>query len=394
MPQVIPGKKGTDYRFVRYGDRIYVVYRVKLPNGKYVNTSWRVSKDDYKALGVDPSRVNRIGKADFQNLNVFGDASEIARGNTDVHPFEQYIHDLRERYGNVSWFDNKEFMSTMLMGWAENLSAAELEQQLKQTQWYQNRTDRARQWELEMSKEERQRETKLWTTRLMDTLDSVYGANVSWRESGIKEKELQEAARRIASGKWGDPSEGLEIWLRRQKQKAEKIEGTQAWIDRQQELEQQRAFANRPEDVQEKLRQEAFAWLGPRGVPDNQTLKGWASDIVSAKASEADWEKFMRQQAQSLYPWLGTNEKWQDRASTYKRILEEEWGQPVKWDNGLLYKIGETGANGEFTGKALSYDDFSRLARSRPEFWGGSTAKQEGFELFNYLNETFQGVGS
>lgn len=387
---VLPGKEGTDYHFVRYGDKVYVVYRVKLPNGKFVNTTWRVEPEDLKA--IDPRSIKKIGQAQFKSLNVFGSSSEIARTGTDEHPFQQYLKDLRERYGNVSWFSNREFMSVMLMGWAENWTAAELEQRIKRTDWYQSRTDAARQWELELTKREREKQKELWGVRVSDALDDLYGPNVDWRTS-IKPSELKKFAERIASGKLGDPTEGLEIWLQNQRKKAEKIEGTQAWIERQQTLEEQRGFMNRPEDMREKLRAEAMEWLGPRGMPDNATLRKWSEELVSEVKSDGDWQKFLRTQAQALYPWLGKDERWQDRAGSYKRIAEEAWGQPVSWDNKYLYELGERNANGALTGKTLGYDDFEKLVRSDKKFWEGPTARQEGFELFNFLNSTFKGVG-
>lgn len=391
-PSVIPGKQGVDYHFVSYGGQIYVVYRVKLPNGKFVNTSWKVEKDDYDALGIKTSSVRKIGRSQFKSLNIFGSSNEIARTGSEEHPFQQYLKDLRERYGNVSWFSNREFMSVMLMGWAENWSAAELEQRVKRTDWYQSRTDAQRNWELELTKKEREKQKELWRVRVTDALDDLYGPGYDWRKN-LKPSDLKAFTERIASGKLGDPTEGLEIWLANQRRKAEKIEGTQAWIERQRTLEEQRAFMNRPEDVREQIRQEAMEWLGPRGLPDNQTLKKWSEELVSEVKSEGDWQKFLRNQAQSLYPWLGTDERWQDRAGSYKRIMEEAWGSPVKWDNKYLYELGERNANGALTGKALGYDDFEKLVRSDKNFWTGPTARDEGFELFNFLNATFKGVG-
>lgn len=392
-PSVIPGKEGTDYHFVQYGSAVYVVYRVKLPNGKFVNTTWRVEKDDYEALGIKPGGVKRIGKSQFQSLNVFGSSNEIARTGSEEHPFQQYLKDLRERYGNVSWFSNREFMSVMLMGWAENWSAAELEQRIKRTDWYQSRTDATRQWELELTKKEREKQKEVWRTRIADELDNLYGPAVDWRGT-IKPSEIKAWAERIASGKLGNPSEGAEIWLANMRKKAEKVEGSQAWIERQKLIEEQKGFMNRPEDVREKIRAEALEWLGPRGLPDNATLRKWSEDLVSENKSDGDWQKFLRNQAKSLYPWLGTDERWQDRAGSYKRIAEDAWGQPVSWDNKYLYELGERNAQGALTGKTLGYDDFEKLVRSDKRFWGGPTARQEGFELFNFLNSTFKGVGA
>lgn len=392
MPNVIPGKKGTDYQFVRYGDKVYVVYRVTLPGGKSINVSWRVSADDYKAFGIKPDGVKKITKAAFGNLNVFGDASEIAAGNKDEHPFQTYVKELRERYGGVSWLGNQEFMETMLMGYAEGWTASELEQSLKTTAWYQKRTDAQRAWELDYTKAERSSSMDVWRNRLNEALGDLLGEGMDVKEMGVTGPQLKRWAEQIASGKWGDPNDGFEVWLSRMRNRAEKVEGSAAWIERESALEQQRAFMNRPEDVKEQIRQEASEWLGPRGVPDDETLQKWSERLVSEKASDADWQQFLRNQAQTLYPWLGPDERWQDRAAIYKRIVEDNWGQPIDWDNRLLYRLGEKDASGGFTGQALGYDEFERVVRSKDEFWQGPVAKQEGFELYNYLNETFNGV--
>lgn len=391
-PNLLPGKRGTDYRLVRYGDRVYAVYRVKLGDGRWVNTTWRVDPGDYKALGIKPEGITKIGKSAYRSLNIFGSVSEIARTGAEQHPFQAYVKDLKERYGNVSWIDDKQFMSVMLMGWAENWTAAELEQRLKRTHWYQSRTDAQRQWELETGKADRQTTLASTRERIQDALKEIYGPAYDWTQDYDPEA-LDKAALRIASGKLGDPSEGFEIWISNAQDRAAKIEGTNAWIELQQQLEQQRAFMNRPEDVQEQLRQEAFEWLGPRGVPDDAVLKSWAGSLVAETRSDADWQKYLRNQATSLYPYLGPEERWQDRAGTYKRIIEENWGTTVGWDNPLLFHIGEQNpTSGEYTGAARSYDDFERMVRSRDEFWQGSVARDEGAQLFAQLNDTFRGV--
>lgn len=389
---VLPGKEGTDYHFVNYGGQVYVVYRVKLADGKWVNTTWRVDKEDYKALGVNPSKVRKIARPAFRALNVFGSSSEIAKSGSDEHPFQTYMKHLREVNGQVSWLGDKQFMSVMLMGWAENWSAEELRQRLTRTSWYKSRTDYQRQWELETAPGQRDAEKNVWETRMMGALEDLYGPNTSLKEAGFNKDTFANNVDKLASGKWGAPADGFEVWLQGERERAEKIEGTTAWMEKQQALEEQRAFMNRPEDVAEQLRQQATEWLGPRGVPDQQTLSNWASRLVSEKASDADWETYLRTQAKNLYPYLGTEERWQDRASAYKNIAEQELGRTLTWDDDLLYSIGEKGTDGAPTGAAMNYDAYTRLVRSQDEWWKTSNAASEGFDLFNALNNTFQGV--
>jgi len=389
MPQLtasLPGIRGKDYRFVVYGGRVYVVYTVKLPNGRRVLMSWRVDKGDYKAFGIEPGKLQKISKNQFQNLNFFGDVSEITGGEPGEHPFQKYLRKLRELHGNVSWLSDREFMSVMLMGFVEQWSDAELRQRLSRTRWYQSRTNAQRTWELELSKAEKRNAINTWSERMVDALEELYGPAFSLQEAGIDSTDLKKSAEAIASGKWGDPTEGFEIWLGQERDKAEKVEGSAAWISLQTELEEQRAFMNRPEDMFEQLRQDAMMWLGPAAVPSTEILQSWSERLVSGVASEADWQQWIQQQAQSLYPFLGPNETWQDRASAYKRIVEETWGMPITWDDPILGRIGEGG-------EALSYDEFTKLARQDDRFWQGPVAREEGFDLFNYLNQVFQGVG-
>jgi hypothetical protein len=388
-----PGKRGSDYQLVRYGDRFYVVYRVKLPNGKSINVSWKVERNDFKGFGVQENAFNRVGKQAFNNLNVFGSATEIVkRGSSDEHPFQTYINHLREVNHGVSWLQSPEMMEIMLMGWAENWTAAELQQRLSRTKWYQNRTEYQRTWELDKSKGQRQAETQNTEQRVLNALQELYGPSINLKEAGITNAEIKKWSQRIASGDLGDPADGFEIWLAGRRRVAEKVEGSTAWIERQQELEAQRAFMNRPEDVREQIRQEAFEWLGPNGVPDQATLIRWSEDLVSERKTDADWQTFLRKQATNLYPYLGPEERWQDRASTYKRVAEEQLGAPIDWDDAVLNQLGAQDQQGAFTGDALSIDDFTKQIRSQDRWWDTSLANEEGFKLANYLNETFSGV--
>lgn len=391
----LPGKKGTDYHFVRGPNGgIYVVYRVKLPNGSYVNTTWKVEAKQFKALNIDPSKVRRVSRQAIKNLNIFGSASEIVRrGADDKHPFQQYVDKLQELHGGVSWLKDKGFMSVMLMGWAENWTSAELQQRLSRTKWYQGRTDAQRDWEINKSKEQRQAEIGSFSSRVTTALQDLYGPTISLGEAGIDKDQIEKWAKRIASGDFGEPGEGFQLWFERQRAKAAKVEGSSAWIERQQELEEQRAFMNRPEDVKEQIRQEAFEWLGPRGVPDDATLTRWSEQLVSETRSDADWQNFIRNQAKNLYPWLGTDESWQDRASSYKSIAEEQYGSPIEWDDDLLVNLGERDASGGFTGNALSFDAYTKQLRSSDRWWGTKMASEETSQLGNYLNNIFRGVG-
>lgn len=389
----IPGSWGVDYEVVEYNGRHYIVYKSKLPGGKTLLDGWRISDSDFKKLRVGGARVKSITRSQFKGVEVFGDFGEIvSRGGTATEkPLKTWLRSLRETYGShVSWINDREYMETFFSGYMEGKDPGVIQQELKQTKWYQSRTAAQRSWELDMNRADRNAAVQNTTSQVQSALEDLYGTTLG--DAKITQKDIKKIAFDIASGKYGDPSSGFQEWLDTQTNKAEKIEGSNAWIDKQKTLEEQRQFMNRPEDMFEQIRDDALKWLGPGAIPDRSTLRDWSERLVSGRASQADWQQFMQKQAKNLYPWLGPDEMWQDRASIYKNIVEDELGIAVGYDHPLLKKIGETDDAGKSTGNALNFQDFTSVVRQSPQWERGSKAYEMGFDLFNKLNEIFSGV--
>jgi hypothetical protein len=389
--QDLPGVEGSDYSFVRFGGRTYVVYFVDLPNGKRIKMSWKVDEKDFERFGVTDAKVRNVSQAEFSALEYFGNAGEITLTGEQVHPFQTYIKKIREQQGNVSWLSDREFMSQYLMGYAEGIQGDALLPYLKQTDWYQSRTDRMRSWELDINKADRHAQIQATRTQMMSVLQSFYGPTIDLVGLGFTDKKLKAMAEKIAGGFWGDPSDGMAIWAEQQRQKALLQEGSPAWIDQEQQLEAQRGFMNKPEEIRGQLRDQARQWLGPSGQLDNDTLTKWANNLASGIASEEDWTNFLSNQARSLYPWLSTGESWQDRASAYRNIAENLLGQPVGWDSTLLRSLGGLDANGKPNGAALSFDEFEKQIRSSDAFYKGPVGRQEGWDVYAQLANSFTG---
>jgi len=387
----LPGSYGTDYEFVSYGGKVYVVYRVGLGGGKTLQMSWVIPKEDLEHYGASGRRVKRISRDQFQGLQFFGEASQITQtGGADEHPFQKYLKELSETYPEASWLNNSEFVGTLLEGWVEQWDGNTLQQRLENTKWYQSRTDRERDWE-QMADAQKQAEIKSMQVRMMESAKELLGAGFNLRDLGISPKEFEEDVLKVVSGAWGDPEYGFLVWSTKLQRKSSRVEGTPAWIEKQQGKEEQRAFLNRPEELAFQLQQQAFEWLGP-GALDKDTVKKWAEKLVSKTKTQADWEQFLRRQAQALYPWLGPEESWQERASSYKAIAEDLLGQPVGWDDKLLKSLGAADAKGVPNGAALGYDDFERAVRSTNRFWKGPVARDEGYAMIAKIDEMFRGV--
>jgi hypothetical protein len=387
----LPGQLGRDYTFVSFGGHVYVLYTVRIKGGQSIKVSWKITPDQYQQYNVNPQKVKSIGAGAFQQVQYLGLASDVILNGKD-HPFTQYLQHLSEVNGNVSWLKDPGFMGTMLQGFAEGWTQTELQKALTQTSWYSSKTQTQRDWLLNMKKADRGAAISAVTSQMQEILRNLYGPDYL-KQGAFTPKDLAAAAKKVASGFYGTPDQGIQIWTQTARNAAEKIEGTPAWIQSEQSLEQQRAFMNRPEDVQKQLHDQALEWLGPNGMPDQETFHTWAANLVTGKSSQSDWEKFLQSSATGLYPWLGAGETWQSRASSYKNIAEKQFGAPINFDDQLLSGLGGVDANGKPTGAPMTYDDFTRMVRQDGRFWSGPVARDEGFGLLNYLSNTFQGVG-
>lgn len=390
---LLPGVQGRDYHFVKVGGQIYVVYGLPIAGTGAMRISFKIDAKDYDAYGIKPADIGPLSPKAFQNVQHLGNASDIVINGTD-HPFTQYLRHLQDINGHVSWLHNREFMGVMLQGFADGWSQTEVQQKLTTTKWYQSRTQTQRNWDLNMSKGDQKAATSGVISQMREQLRALYGPNYNLADAGVTQKQLQKMADNIASGQWGTVDEGFQLWTQKARNKAEKVEGTPAWIAQEQQLEDQKNFLNRPEDMLQKLKDQSYQALGPQGQPDVGTLKNWAKRLVTGDSSEADWTQYVQKQAKALYPWLDPGQTWQDSATSYKNILEQQLGVEAKWEDPLLAKLGATDANGVPTGAAMSFGDFTKAVRGDSRFWQSPTAANDTYSLFNRINQTFNGAGA
>lgn len=379
----LPGVKGKDYSFVKSGGKIYVVYTVRFAAGtqgaREVKLGWGVSPEMQKRLGISAKDTRNLTAAQKKQLNFFGDARDITLNTKNIHPFNDFLGNLRDAHPGASWLGDKEYMQVLIMGYAEGWSQTMIQERLAATDWAQNRTVAEQAWE-KMGKAEKSSVVDNLVPRMQDILTQIYGS-----AAGKMPGNVAEAAKAIASGAWGSPDDALIAWELSMRRKAENIVGTNAWVEKEQSAQAAREFMNGPEDMYEALRSKALTWLGPTGMMDSGTLMRWAEDVFSERKSDADFDQYLRNQAHNLYPYLGANEPWMDRAASYKKIAEDAWGAPIDWSDNILKKLGQGG-------QPLSYDDFSQKVRSTDEFWAGPVAREEGFNLIAQLNQTFKGI--
>jgi hypothetical protein len=395
----LPGIKGRDFEVVRYNGKVYVKYRVAHAG----NFTMRVPEDKFKAYGIKEDEGRQLTKAQFQKLNHFGNAADILVHGEERHPFRQWVDQVEALYGGTGMLKNKEVMRVFLEGYAKGWAPDVIQGKLRQTSWYNETTEYSRRWGF-LSDAEKTGEINTIGNNIKDSLKQMYGENWLEHFPEFDKKWLNKKAKQIATGllgATGSPTSAMELFIRNQTSRAEKIEGTPAWIAKQQRLAEQGEFLGRPEDVREALRQQAIRELGYAGKDariDGETLTQWAERIAYNQVNEegnpytqADFDQYLRRQKKALFPYLDPDEAWQDAASPYKARAEQILGTSLSWDDGLLSDLAAKDETGNLTGSRLSDWDFERMARKDTRFWDSQTAAQEGYGLLSRLQEVFGG---
>lgn len=388
------------YRLVKFGGRAYVVYDVKLAGGGRISLGWSLSKKEAQELGINWDNIKGITREQFKKLSLgWGSASElVTKGLKGEHPLQTYLRTkIYQVYGKkVSWVKDKEVLEIYLMAYLEGWTTEEIYERLKRTDWWRNRTDAQRNWELEVSKADKRKQIELIQTRLRNDIMDLYGPTFEWADIGITNSELNKLAEEIASGKHGDPEMGYELVFDDLRREAEQVEGSQAWIDLQQDMQAQRDFMNEPENMLWDITQQAIQWLGPQsdGVAylSEGTLQKWANDLVSGTASEADWNAFLQQTAKNMYPWLPANTTWTEAVDPYRALAERVWGKPVPYEDAILQKVAAVDPNGTATGGMMDFLSFEKLLRMDDAFWTGEQGHDEGWSFLSKLDNIFHGV--
>lgn len=385
----LPGAKGKGYQVVRFGGETYVLYEYTIGNVT-VRQRYRVKPNDLKneVHGFGPGEGRVITKAELKRYQNWGTTDEIVRkkgGNK--HPFPKFIKLLVEQHPGASWLKSKEVLGYMIQAHVENRGSEWLDNMLRTTKWWNKRTDDEREWELRLGDAEKQKRKDQAFNLLSDQIDNLFGPNVKWQDH-ISREQAENWATKIARGQVDSSG-----FLIKATSIAEGIEGTTAWAARHQTGQDNAAEVNEPEEMFERVRQQAINFLGYRGKPAQDALKKWAADLVSGVKSQADYDQYLRQTKKALYPYLAPDETWMDRAASYKNVAERVFGTDIGYDDKVLADFSALDANGKQTGTAMSLYEYEKFLRKNDgRFWQGPTAKEEGFGLLNALNQMFTGT--
>lgn len=388
------------YKLVRGPKGTYVaVYTYKI-DGETVRVGVKLGKGDdaLRKYGEKASNAKQLTKAQLKRIKNIGNADELApqMKKGDKHALKSLTRYLNNQYEGQSILNDDEVMSVIIANSMFGWSAGEFENQLRNTKWWKNTEEYQRNWQTTTSPKARKNAINRTLETVVNELEDNYG--LGWAkhvDGGVK--QAREWAEKIASGIWGEPGAGLEFWRNKMFDRAAKVEGTPAWIMEQSEQEQIREFNNRPEDMFERLRSEAMNYLGQQnGKPllDRGTLMKWATDIVTEKRSEGDWQGFLRQQLKRLHPYFDENVAFTDQAAPYKSVYESLMGTTADWDNRYLRQFHSFDEKGQpVRDQAMSLYDFELSLRdpdNNPDAYKqGTQVYEEGMARFgDLLNKT------
>lgn len=382
------------YKLVRGPNGTYVaVYTFKI-DGETVRVGVKLGKEDALAkFGEKAGNARQLNKQQMKRIKNIGNADELAphmkRG--DKHVMKSLSRYLNNQYEGQSILNDDKVMSVIIANSMFGWSPGEFENQLRNTPWWKKTEEYQRNWQTTMSPKAKKNAINSMLETVVNELEDNYGTQWIKHTGGMK--QAKEWAEKIASGVWGSPDAGLEFWRNKMFDRAAKVEGTPAWIAEQQEQEQIREYNNRPEDMFEQLRSESMHYLGQiKGQPviDRGTLMGWATDIVTERRSEGDWQKFLRQQMKRLHPYFDENVAFTEQASPYKSMYESLMGTPTDWDNKLLRQFQATDETGKpRQGDAMNLHEFELMLRDPTK---NPDAYQEGTPLYDEGMSLLSGV--
>lgn len=393
------GTLGKEFRLVKTPNGMYVAEYVYRIQGEVIRVGVKLGKseEDLRRFGLKPSDAKDVSKEQAKRIQNIGWAGELApnirKGDKSV--FKSLSRYLTNQYGGQAILNDDEVMAVVIANSMLGWSAGEFENRLRQTSWYQSTNEHQRMWTTQWSQQERDELTSSTLQDVVNFLESNYGRDwTKYIEGGMD--TANKWAKQIASGRWGAPDRGFDFWSEKRFDHAKTIENTPAWIAWNKEQEQINADLNRPEDMLERLREEAMYYLGQaNGKPlvDRDTLKGWATDLISGVRSDADWQRFLRQQMRALHPYFDENVAFTDQASSYKSMAESLTGTSLTWDDPLMMKIQGTDPEGKPTGQAMALYDYAQWIRDNdPRFWQNPQTESKGLGFLSELSFRMSGV--
>jgi spore coat protein CotF len=287
-----------------------------------------------------------------------GSAEELNSITTDYGSYGQFWNHIVNAYmGSNPAKDDPEVRRVLARVAANpDMGQTELENLLKTTNWYKSRTEAELEWN-DLSPTEQQSRIEEQAARLSDMWFQEVGSPI-----GFNDTQLRHFATQVASGKMG-LGQVLQTWVRPE---AERNPESPWSRTKRNEQENQRQRGVDIENQTAAVRQLATEW----GVQmTDQSLAEWGNRIVSKEASDADFQEYLKGQAEILYAWKDREVKTIDAAQpwlqAYSRVLER--GQTDLF-NPVVQQALQTG---------VPLFEFEKQLKQRPEWLETGNAREQ-----------------
>ena len=283
-----------------------------------VNILYTISNES----NIDPGKVTTISADSFnkrfpneENVNG-GDAAELA---TVAQSFSSYKEMWDSIVGQVMGYrnpakDDPEVLKVLAtFAGRPDMTEAELQNRLQDTEWFQTRTAEELEWN-SLSEAERAKRMEEMSARMVQTVFQFAGVQVDPEDPRVK-NHLEA----VASGKLG-----FGAWTQIIKDQSADDEESPWARQQRDELEAQKQRPIDIENTSQRIRETSERW-GVGWSPE--TIHQWAKQLVEKDKSDEDLILELRQQAQVLYPWKDPETETATAAApwleTYRRVMEK-----------------------------------------------------------------------
>lgn len=358
MAQKVLPKDGQIRRYAGPPASTYAIYIIP---GSDVVVYWKIPDENFDVTGMhyDESPLADITQdTTMAHMVNGGDANELTNIGSDFGTFGQWVTSLTTSlFGDNPAKDDPEIKRVLAQKIARpDMSDAELEGLLRQTNWFKQRSDVEREWN-DLSDAERLARIDETASRLSETYFRETGARIAFDDG-----TLRSWAQQVASGRTGYGAV-LETWIR-----PAALQNPESPWSRtiRNEQENQRKRGVDIENRSQGARELAERW----GIQmSDQSLAEWGAKLMGNEASDADFVQFLQDQAKILYPWKDPTVPTMDAArpwlDTYSRVLET--GNPSLF-NPEVQKALNAG---------MPLFEFEKELKSRPEWLETGNANRE-----------------
>lgn len=243
----------------------------------------------------------------------------------------------------VAWLSVPDVAKVLLRGSVEGWEPDKIQANIEASGFWRSNTEAQKAW-VTLNQAGKAQAVAQAAVEIFAWMRAEYGPDyVESKGWSLSSPVIKGIATDLASGK-----KPAGVWKMETTLSAEKIVGTAAWKRRQEEVKSAGEPAMAIENTKGRLEASWREWMGEHITPPE--LASWAEDIETNKRSIADFETYLRQTSQSLYPGKG------------EFVAYKQWVSPAKSLVQQMLELGNVGDDDPFV-SAFATGQFETLAQ-------------------------------